>query len=154
MNSFHPSQPQQEFMNSVNVSLNEAHQKLNLILKYLNIFYEKDNNMAYDISALLTAVQNEKTQEASLVKLAQGLSQQIASMAANVMDDNTKAQLADLANQINSSASDMATAVAANTPVAAQVTPVTTNSTHATPTTGSDATTVNPPAADSTVATS
>lgn len=72
--------------------------------------------MAADLSALQAAVTNETTVVASAVTLINGIAAQIAAAAQAAAPD--PAQLTALSDQLTSSASALAAAVAANTPSA------------------------------------
>ena len=150
-----------EFQEFVVNSLDDVHQKINLILQYLNIFYTKEKTMAFDLSTVLAQVKQERTVEASLMALVTGLNQKIAELTANVVDENAKAQLAELNAALTQNLNDMQNAVTANTPAVAPAsspttvspdtsTTVTPPAAGTTPTVATDATTVNPPAADAT----
>lgn len=72
-----------------------------------------------DLSALTAAVTNETNVVASAITLIQGLASQIAANATDPV------AISALASQLTSSASALATAIAANTPAAPAAPPVT-----------------------------
>ncbi len=74
--------------------------------------------MAIDLTALTTAVNDEKTVEESAITLLTGLSQKIADLIAASGNTVDPAALQAIVDEINTNKAALAAAVSANTPAA------------------------------------
>jgi stress response protein SCP2 len=92
--------------------LNRLEQKLDRILAAVNILIQKENQIMADLTALTAQVTANTNVEASAIVLLNGLSAQIA----QIKNDPVAVQA--LSDQLKTSATNLAAAITANTPVA------------------------------------
>jgi len=98
--------------------LGSIHRKLDAILAAIERLTTQGTTIMADLTSLTTQVAQNTTVEGSAVVLIQGLAAQLAAAGTD------PAKLADLQAQLNTSATALAAAVAANTPAGSPVAPV------------------------------
>lgn len=86
------------------------------IINLINVLQKGINQMAFDLTALKNAAQQETTVEQSAIALLQNLTSQLQTLIANSGNSVNPADIQAIVNQLNNNATTLASAVTANTP--------------------------------------